>query len=68
MVKVMHISSVNISQMVTGQALLFAANIMSHVGFRLANLALTLTYYNGHVGLRNGVSPNIMDFLFMLCM
>ena len=43
MIKVMHILTVNISQLVSDRAnMLLATNIKLHVGFRLANLHLTL--------------------------
>ena len=63
----MNISTVNMSQETTDALsnITIIPNIMSHVGFRLAYLELTLTYFKGQHGNRNGVSPNILAFLLM---
>ena len=64
-VKVMHTSTMTISQTVTDRAtIIIAPNIMSHVGFRLGYLELTLTYGQSQVNRRHGVSPDILVFLF----
>ena len=58
---VRHVKIVNIWQMVTDRAnITLASDIMSHVGFRLAYLELTLTYSKGQHGRGNGVSHNIL--------
>ena len=62
-VEVMHISTVN-SQMMPDRAdITIAPNIMSHIGFRLAYLELTLTCSKGQLGHRYRLSPYILDFL-----
>ena len=62
-VKVMHISAVNFSQMLTDRANILPPNRKSHVGFRLPDLNLILTYSKGQLGSWNGLSPNILAVL-----
>ena len=65
-IKVMHISTVNISQTMTnGANIHIAQNIKSHVSFGLVYLELILTYCKGQFGCMSGVSPNILVFLFV---
>ena len=53
----MHVSTENISQTMTDKVnIINAPNIMSHVGFRLTHLELTLTYSKGQPGRRNGLA------------
>ena len=42
-----------------------APNILSHVGFRLAELELIVTNSKGQLGRRNGVTSNILAFLIL---
>ena len=62
----MHISTGNISKMVTDMA-----NITIDIKYciacwlRLAYLELNLAYYKSELGLWNGVSPNIFTFLLI---
>ena len=50
--------------MATGSAnITVAPNIMSHVGFRLVQLELILTYSKSQPGHRNGVLSNISSLL-----
>ena len=61
----MYISTVNILEIVTDMADI-ASNSISHVGFRLAQLELTLTYSKCQLGRWNGVSQTILAFLLLL--
>ena len=64
-VKVMHISTANISKMVTQRAIiLLQSNMMPHIGFRLSYLHLTVAYSKGQLGRWNGVLINVLAFLF----
>ena len=41
-----------------------APNVISHIGFKLPLLELTLTHSNRQFGGRNDVSPNIFGLVF----
>ena len=67
-VKVVHISTVNISQTRTDKvSVTIALNIMSHVGFRLAFLELILAYSKGRLGRCRYFGLFVSGFLSIRC-
>ena len=59
-----HFELVSCKWWLIGKTLLLATNRKSHVGFRLADLSLTLVYSKGQLGSWKDVWPNILAGLF----